>query len=643
LISLGAHAAGLKETPTFYDSVAGRTQNAIDEYTEGKLRPENKTEEYMDVIGEGLAPLALAPLTGGASLTGMAAKNIGKIATSPITRKIAEKVAKWGSNPYAATLSNVAGNAGSSAAMKTYVDNTKNPGLLGTLAAASLGGSGARAVLSPKKAAATVAGSSTRFDQDKYKRATDLGIPVTLANTAKGKIPGRIEMFASKTPGIAGDFEDIYRKQESAIARNLGISTPDDLEHAVSHVKKHLVKQGAEGYHKRVSELFGKRKDKFRGREEKAIRDKELIDVSGIINDLEKEKLLSLTSQAKNDFNKTGNGILLQKLKDYVPEMNGSDELNKLIERIRSGDVDIDLNKITSPTRGVGLHDLNTLRKKALNESIESKTPTGGGTPLSVEAAKRSSLLSQKRYEFMNQVGNKVEKHNAGEANKLWSQYKNEKKGTSSFVEDISGPMNDADSFNLLKKDARYFNVARQGLPKSERPKLAEAFISDLGNRGDKFDIRRASTSFNKLEAPVKEQLLKSLPNKDARNSFTKTMDFVRENKKLMNKLSKMSNDADSNDLLSHIKKYGTTTAIFAGGAFGAPAMTAFGYGTTKIGAKLWTNQDFIKLVNEVKTAKTHGQQSKSIDLLLKSVNQAGRSSHNKKSLKWDDNGKPYR
>ena len=41
LAALGLHSAGLKESPTFYEPIAGRVEKGIDTLTGGRLKPEN--------------------------------------------------------------------------------------------------------------------------------------------------------------------------------------------------------------------------------------------------------------------------------------------------------------------------------------------------------------------------------------------------------------------------------------------------------------------------------------------------------------------------------------------------------------------------------------------------------------------------
>lgn len=636
LAALGLHAAGLKEEPTFYEPIAGRTQQAIDTLTGGKLKPQNKAEEYMDVIGEGLAPLALAPLTGGASLTGIAARGIASKAAPGLLKKGAQKLAQAGSKPYALTGANVAGNVGSSAALKAYLDEYKDdPNLAAALAAGLAGGAAGRGLYklrNPANALAGGIGKVTGFSPEKYKQNVEAGLPVSVASVAKGKAPSYMEMIASKLPGSMEPLEDFYKKREAALARNLGIQTPEDLEGTVRNIPKHLAKKGAEKYHERASNIYEKRGEKFKPREEAAITNKETVDVSDIIGKLESERSLHLTEGARRRFDKTPDGILLKELRESIP---GTPDTS-LFESLKKQGYPPELVQkiIKSETakvpQKIGLYDLNKLREKALQESIQLKTPLGGGTPESAAAARRSEMLGGKRHQFMEEIGTPSEIHHARQARKFWAQYRNEKNGMAHYVEKLTGADTDAEAFKkLLGANANYINVARQGLTKTERPKLMEAMISKLGERQGRFSINTAYTGFSRLEEPVKQEFLKTFPTKSARKNFEDTIQMIGENKRLMEKLENTSKTAHSKEMIDLMKRYGAAATAAATG-YGVMPLTGLlaTYGGLKYGAKLWTNQNFLKRMNDTLTAKTQKGQLNNLDLMFKSLNQVGRQTH---------------
>lgn len=646
LAALGLHAAGLKEEPTFYKPLASRTQEAIDELTGGTLKPRSKAEEYADVISEGIAPLALSPVTGGASLTGLGARGIAKATGEGLLKKGAQKVASLGTNPYKLTGANVAGSAGTSAAMKSYLDENPDANTLGALGMGLLGGMGARGVYNlrnPLNAAAEGVGRATGFSPKKYAENLELGLPVTAAEVSNSNLPKYVEMVSAKMPGSMGVLEKFYKKKEAAIAKNLGVKHPEDLEQTVRDIPKYLAKKGGEGYNERASKIFAKREKVFGPREVEALENKELVDVSDIINKLEKERSSYSTNASKRKlFDKAPEGILLNDLKQFSPNKQSSNIINSLKKKGYSDDL---INNILEsqnliPTEGrIGLKELNTLRTNAQKEAEALQKPLGGGTTASYEASKRRNMLASKRLEFMEETGTPNQAHNAREARRFWAKYEDISNGTNKYVQKLTGADNDAAAFDrLLSDNPKYLRIARQGLPKEDKIKLAQAAISHLGERQGRFNINTAYTNYSDLEEPVKRELLRTLPNEGARKNFEGTMKFIGEHKKVMEKLANTSNTAHSKYIIDLVKRYGVATASAATGvAFLPLAQLLVAGGSLYGGAKLWTNQNFLRRMNDVIKAKNEVAQGRKIDLLVKTMNQVARQSkgiNNKRSEK---------
>lgn len=519
------------------------------------------------------------------------------------------------------------------------MDEYGDPGFAGSLLASMAGNAGGRGLYklkNPANALAEGVGKVTRFSPEKYAQNEALGLPMSVATVSKGKTPSYGEMIASKLPGSMDTLEDFYKNRELAIARHLGVKTPEDLESSVRNIPKYLAKKGATGYHERASDIYKKREEKFRPRENLAIANKETVDVSDIIGKLNHERSLHLTEASRKRFDQTPDGILLKELKESIPDRQAS-ELYTAIENLRKQNYPEDLiQKAMGPAlekvknQGIGLHDLNKLREKALSESLQLKTPLGRGTPESAAAARRSEMLGGKRHQFMEEIGSASERHNARQARLFWSHYKNKEKGMSRYVEKLTGADNDAEAFKRLTgKNPKYIAIARQGLKKEERPLLAQSIISDLGERQGRFSINTAYTGFMNLEEPVKQEFLKTLPTKAARNDFEKTMEFMGKNKKMMEKLENTSKAAHTPQVMHLIKKYGAAGALAATG-YGVMPLTGLiaTYGGLKYGSKLWTDQNFLKRMNNVISAKNAKGQTNNLDLMFKSLNQVGRQTH---------------
>lgn len=636
LASLGLHAAGLKEDPMFYEPIAGKVQRGIDTLTGGVLTPENKTEEYMDMIGEGLAPIALAPLTGGASLTGMAARGLAKHGAG----KAAQKLAHIGSTAYKPTAANIAGSIGSSAALKAYLDEGGDPNILGSLLASMAGGAGARGALklkNPLNAAAEGIGAATGFSPEKYAKNIELGLPVTPANVSRGKLPGYLEMGLAKIPGSMGPLEDFSKSRESAIARNLGIRTPEDLEHAITALPKHLARKGGKGYKDRIESIVEKRNQKFKPRENQAIANQETVDVSDIIGGYERRREKRISESSKKRWDKTADGILLKELKEDIIKSPGHEGMAQNIKSLRAQGypedminkaMDFYIKEIPHEKMGIGLEDLNDLRLKALKESEKFITPSGKPTTESGEASQRHRLLSAKRHQFMEEIGNPTEVHNSKEMRKLYARYKNKIDGMEEYVIKLTRSKNEAEAFNkLTSTDPKYLRVARQGLDKKDRAKLTEGIIADLGDRQGRFNINTAHTGFSKLEEPVKHEFLRTLPSKGAQHNFKETMKFIGDHKRMMEQLANTSNTAHHNNLWKIVTTYGSAAGAAVMGHITPIILLSLAHLSTYGGTKLWTNQNFLKRMNDVISAKTMAGKTSKLDLLINSAEQLGRQS----------------
>lgn len=634
LVAMGAHAAGLKETPTFYEPVAGKVQQGIDTLTGGYFKPENKTEEYIDMIGEGLAPMALAPLTGGASLTGTAARGLAKHGV-----KSAEKIAKAGAKTYAPTAANMAQSVGSSAALKAYLDEGGDPGLVGPLLASMAGGVGARGAVSaakniarsPMGAVAETAGRLTGFSPEKYAKNAELGLPVSLAETSKSILPSYLELAAAKMPGSMGPLEKFYKKREAAIARNLGVQHPEDLEKTVEKIPSHLAREGAKKFHEEAVSTYKKGQEKVLPLEKDIVKNKGTVDVSDLINELEADKSEYINKAEKKDFNLTGEGKLLKKLKDYSlsEKQEKADLIRKEMESIKAPEeminkaIKSELGEIPNKEKRISYKALNKLRKDTFDEVQNLKNPIGEKTESEVKANIRYGMLSKKREQFIEQKGSPEQIKSLKEANKYWSNYKNKDNGLSQYVADITGEKSDVKGFDkLINDDPKYLRIALGGLDKKGKKELTSGIMEDLGTRQGRFSITTAYTNFNKKHHGFRNEFLNATPNKSA---IEKTMKLIGENKRMMEKLANTSNTAHSKHLIDQMKRYGTAGVAAATG-YGLTGLLGLTLETAGLyaGARIWTDQGFLRRVNEAILASNKRSKAHKIDMLLKTIEQTG-------------------
>jgi hypothetical protein len=595
IAAMGLHAAGLKETPTFYKPLAQSTQETIDELTGDKLKPQSKTERLVDAVVEGVAPITLAPFTGGASLTSLVTKEGAKQLGKGVAKKTLEKVSSVGKNIYKPTAANIAEHGAASAGIHEYLENTDDPNILAALGAGLISGKAGKFATAPKESLLRGFTKATKFDPELYAKAEAAGIPMTPATVSQSMLPRGLEAIASKLPGSMGELEEFAKKQEGAIARNMGITAPD-LESAVKDIPHELAKKGAKSFHKARSEEFSKSKDIFSPAEDKAIKEKRVTKVGEIIKDLRKERDEFSDINAQKDWDKDPKGKLLAKLEDYS---------------YRKG--------------GMGLKDLELLRKKAFQNKEKHLTPLGRATAESKEYDEVYNLLSKKRHDFMSEIAETPEQvKTAKEARKMWAEYKDSKNGLSKYVAKITDADTDVGAFNTLKRDPKAFKVVREGLPRNEWGDLAEGFIADLGDRQGRFNINSAHTNFvNNKHKGVKEQFKKALSGvgPKAVEHFDNTMDLITHNKKIFAQIANTSHTAHTNELISQIKRYGAAATSAATGVAFMPLWgAALSYGGLKYGAKLWTDRRLLAAMNRVATAKRPSSQNAALDAFINSL-----------------------
>lgn len=616
LAALGLHKAGLRKDPEFYPSLGEKVRDKIDAWTDGTLKPRNKTEEWMDHIVEGVAPLGA----------------LGK-------------AGKIGRALYAPTKANITGTIGSSIATKAYADAVDDPSLGGLVAASLVGQKAGRGLghlshlKNPKNAAALALGKATKFDPEKYAKNADLNLPASMADVSKSPKARSFEKMLSKYPGSNDKIKHLQQNREAAMAHHLGVSQPDNLEGTVQNLPKHLAKEGAEGYHTRASAHYAKRQEHFKDLEDRLIKNRDTVDVSDIIQKLEQERSLSLTPAAQKRFDRTGHGVLLKELKESIPTQNAFDKK----ELMKQGFPDALADRIIQnlepgyQKQGIGLYNLNELRSKALQESIETQTPIGGRTPKSKEAAERHGMLASKRHDMVETYGNPTEAHHSKAARKFWAQYKDSDKGTSRYVQKITGSKDDTDAFNkLLGGDGKYLSIARQGLPKEKRKQLFESIVAHLGEKKGRFDVGKFYASFKGLDTPVQQQILKTVPSGATRKHFLDTIDLISGDKKSVEALAKASTrEAAPYKWMKEHPFLGTLGAGLGAGYWGGPkAMAAalMGDQALRYGSKLWTNQLFLKRMNHVMKAHTPQARDNWSKLLAKTIDRVLRGHSNQEN-----------
>ena len=533
LAAVGLNYAGLKETPTFYKPFGERTQEWIDEKTHGRLKPENKAEEYMDVAGESVAPLLLAPFTGGASLTATGARGVAKATGSKAASKVASTLGK--TNPYTLTGANASGSLGAAAGSKYYTDTNDNPHILGALAAGAFGGSAGRRaynaknlVMSPINTSVKVTSKAAKFSPEKYEQLRELGLPVSMSDVSNGKMSRRIESVLSHSPGGSGVFEKFYDKKNNALARNLGLESNENAKLLSANPSHHLAKEGAAGYKKKIYKEYEDKKKIFAPFEEEQLISRAPVDVSDIKNKLSHESRGLATAEERRLFGETPHGEVTKTIRDLGRSKDGTS-----YKALHGKD---DLSSPDTVSYGA----LELLRKKATKQKEAAKS----GTEESRQYSDIANMLSGKRHQHIETYGTPEQAKASKEAKHLYWNYaskngENLKKRVYGLLDSDS----DKSAFNKVTQNEKYTKVVYDGLSKKDKKEFTGTLLSSLGKKGDGFSVNSLHSKWNKLTKPVRDEILSNMSEND-RKKLEKTLDFIGKNKEEISKTANTSNTA---------------------------------------------------------------------------------------------------
>jgi hypothetical protein len=638
LPALGLHAAGLKETPEFYPSPSRAVQSGIDTLTGDRLKPRNKTEEWIDTIGEGLAPIALAPVTGGASLTSTAAKGltkaVPKLAQSPI-RKVANAKFK----PYELTAPKVGANVGASTASKYYSENAEDPGILGTIGAGVLGsvvggGVGRGATTLPHYVRGH---NSTTFNDLK-----DLGIPMSVSDVTKSKIPTYVDLLLGKDIGGSSVMDKYKHKRNTAFARSLGKTELEPLENH-KQISKELAKEGARGYEDLISRTFEKLKEPIVAKEQAALKGHHLVDISELHKELMKEQQPLKSQPAIRKFNKTSAGYFKKEIEEHADSHRPkeSDLIAKTTAELKKQNYRDDV--IERAIKEAGSHVQNKPTKYDIPygefEQLRNEALTRQNRFGNPEDFATYSKFANAREKIMEGLGTPEEVEAYLKANRFYTKFKSKKESNKSIfhlMTEIQGAPDDVVAFKkLTSTNPRYATLVMNGLPKEKQRHLTEAIISDFGKDNGKFNIFKAHAKLSTLDDHVLEANLKGFSPVERRN-FTQALKYIGKNKERFGELANTSGTAHTQHVINQSTALGTAGfAAFTGNI--TPIASAVGGYLLKQGtAKMWTNQTVVKWIDRLITARSHNQKVRALDHLLQnpSVRQVLRENTNEKDKK---------
>lgn len=634
LPALGLHAAGLKETPEFYPSPSRALQSGIDTLTGDRLKPRNKTEEWIDTIGEGLAPIALSPLTGGASLTSTAAKGltkaVPKIAQSPLS-----KVANAKFKPYELTAPKVGANVGATSASKYYSENVEDPGVLGTLGA-GIAGSVAGGSLGRGIAIARKYGPQSKTFND----LSSINVPMSVSDVSPSRISNYVDLLLGKDIGGSSIIKKHEHKRNTAFARNLGKTGKEPLENP-KQIPTELAKEGARGYDDLVSRTFNKLKEPIEAKEQAALKGHHPVDITELHNELLKEQQPLKGQPAIRKFQKTSAGHFKKEIEEHAESHRPKE--SDLIAKTRA-----ELKKQNYP---------DDVIERAIKEAGSPNTPTKYEIPYGeFEQLRNEAQIRKDRFgnsedirtygkfanareKIMEGLGTPEEVEAYRKANRFYTKFKDRTESNKSIyhlMKEIKGAPDDVVAFQkLTSTNPRYATLVMNGLPKEKRRHLTEAVISDFGEDNGKFNIFKAHTKLSKLDNHVLEANLKGFSPVERRN-FNTALEYVGKLKERTGEIANTSGTAYTQHIINGLTSGGAAITSLATGQIAPVAYLVGGYLAKRGAAKLWTNQNFVKHFDKLMVAKTDIQKLRAVDHLLQNptVRQVLKENTNEKDKK---------
>lgn len=616
--------------------------HAVDTATKGYTVPRSRSERMGSDVVEGVSGL----LGGNAILKGL---------------QLASKVPSFVQNMYRPTAANVGASAGASAGARHYIEEHPNqkPSPLGIVGSSVLGGYlGAKAPHSLASKANTIAGMATRglkenlgraaeywnplnvvargigtafrVNPKAVKLANDIDVPITMGQAAESRLPGMIESVGQHHPFTSGIFDKIAQRQESGMAKNLGVTHYENLREAVKEPATHLAKKGAQGYADLIKEKHENINKGWAPKHGQVKAERALVPVSDIYDNLAKD-LKNIRGEGElSQFYRSAEGKALRRIEELLVNEKGFPALSAAQQAKMGRDLrnmkkngkspeEID-SKISSSYYGPLKekfipfqsferlsNEIHDLRKAAIRGSTERGVYGETG-----------HAMTNRRHEFIEKVGTPAEAAASREAKRIKAEYKEPQTGLEKAVLEITGASNDKDAFALLLSgDPRHLEAVRKGLSAREQHELLNSLIVKLGTNHStgRLSLMKTQTGLHKQEPKVLDNVLELFGNEKPKTIFTKTMDFIGEHKAKLDKIVNSSNTANRLMWAQQIGKYGKAVWDHDPKLLAAALLSdAFMYG----GSKLLTNQKVLNRIGNVMHAKSLRAQENHLSLFAK-------------------------
>ncbi len=620
-LQTGAHKIApdtFKEAEFDIPNAGERIANYVDTQTGGYTKPRTKGERLVEGATRAVATL---PVGGGI------AAGLGKLGLG------ATKAAKFIKGAHAPTVANIGGAAGAGAGMQAYLEDNRDPGLLGSLVAGMAGGmggayapralagvanktaGGAKFALKAaqqnpieslkeiyeggKNLGAKGIGKLTGFDPERYKATVKATGRASLGQSSKYDFPTSVEMLGAKYPLAGENFNKLFEAQKKTLAKRAGIQHHEDLVNAVKNPKIELAREGAEAYHTAQDAAYNKLIERSGPFEKKMLGLGERAPADKILKYIDKEYKLGVkTNTQKKDFGKTLPGEIYARIEKDV-----SESLPEIARKLK------DSGKFQEPQQyakalqeardTVSFKTFEELRKKVHTAMINAPSKSDEKNV----ATSLYKLFRGGKEDFIMAKGNPLIRKEAKEARDLWAQYKNKKDGLFKTVQKLTDAPDDTTAFRKLTgSDPKYLEVMKKALPQEGLRDLDNAIVVKGGKSGDTWSPTAWHSEYSSWSPDVRAKYLAIKPAAE-REAYENSMNWIGQNKAKVNKLYNTSHTAHTAEMFNYIRKFGA-----AGVALAKMDPTIFlSIVAAQIGIKsaahLMTDPKFLSRMNKVITA----------------------------------------
>ncbi len=563
-----------------------RVGNYIDTMTGGETAPQNSSERLAETLTGFLTPggvfKAIAPAA--------------KVLNATKTANVLSKMGKM-------TPTRAASDVGSGLLTHGYIEGNENPNVAEAIGVGLLGGHlGAKApsaiaglrhpIESLKNVGASAVGTVGGVNPELLDKLTKSGYSPTVGQAGnKGAL--LLERMLAKAPVGGEKFTKNYEQTLQGVGKNIGIEDMNALIQKEHESAKHLAKQGAQGYHEKISNAYNELGAEGLQKEAQALENpKEMVSIKPIVEHIQNKYMKKIhTEGSMDDFNASAPGKLLT---DLLKDARNGEIPYSRLDELRANYLDEakSINKAKHPNA----------HRKAEDIAI---------------------LLGNERREHIASISSLPEQEAFKAAKTLWHKYVSEKgDNLRKYFYEITGASDDTKAFKkLLGTDPKPLRIVREGLPTTEYPAMRDAIMSELS----KGSLTRAHTNFHDLPKSVQKEVLGFYPH--AEGAFKDTMKLIGENSRRLDDIINSSQTAHMNAAYQMYSKVGAGTA--AGTAalvskmdptvlLGLAATYGAGYAGLKTASHLMTDPQFLKRISKVMHAKNARIKANHMEQLIK-------------------------